>query len=143
MSSYARYSANTEQGNRFFTNITTATSAAGSGHVFDATGAQVALVGTTQLNATAGTVLLRDMGKTVRVAAQAAENHAASAKVGMVLRKVQIVRPVDASTMSATTTAPLSSFVGLNEGVSGNAANSFETFYIQVSPVTVWATVSL
>jgi hypothetical protein len=145
MSSSIRSRANLEQGNRFFTNIATATSAAGSGHVYDITGAQVALVGTTQLNAGAGTVLLRDMGRTIRIASQGATAHAASVPISQLLRKVQIVRGGAAvqSVMSATGTTPLSNFVGLNEGVSGNAANSFETFYIQLSPASVWATVAL
>ena len=134
----SRSLANVRQGSAFYVNIVAVTLAdtyladgtAATGTNFGALGA-------------AGTVLLRDMGKTVRVAAQSNTSHIASAPISLVLRKVQIVRPVVASTMSATTTAPLSSFVGLNEGVSGNAANSFETFYIQVSPVTVWATVAL
>ena len=143
MSSVTRSAANIEQGNKFFTNIAAVTAAAGSGNVYDATGAQVALSSTSLSSAAVGTVVVRDMGKTIRVAAQGADNHAASVKISMVLRKVQLVRATVASTMSATTTVPLSTFVGLNDGVSGNAANSFETFYIQVSPVTVWATVSL
>lgn len=139
MSSVIRSSANIEQGNRFYTNIATATSGAGTGNVYDATGAQVALVGTAALNATVGTLLLRDMGKTVRVAAQASTAHAASVPVSMILRKVQRVQTSIDSTLSSTTTLPLASFSDVNEGVSGNAANGYETFYIQLSPVSIWA----
>jgi hypothetical protein len=138
MSSATRSAANTEQGNRFFINVAAVTSAAGSGNVYDATGAQVALVGTAQLNATAGGVLVRDMGKTVRIASQGATAHAASVSIATVLRKVQLVRASVDSDMPGAN-VPLSSFIGLNEGVSGNAANSFETFYIQLSPSSVWA----
>jgi hypothetical protein len=110
--------------------------------VYDATGAQVALVGTAQLLAASsglpGAVLVRDMGKTVRIAAQGATAHAASVSVAQVLRKVQLVRATVDSEMGAAN-VPLSSFIGLNEGVSGNAANSFETFYIQLSPTSAWA----
>jgi len=142
MSSATRSAANTEQGNRFFINVSAVSSGAGSGHVYDATGAQVALVGTAQLlsgsTGAAGAVLVRDMGKTVRIAAQGATAHAASVSVAQILRKVQLVRTSVDSDMG-TANAPLSSFIGLNEGVSGNAANSFETFYIQLSPTSAWA----
>ena len=141
MSSATRSSANTEQGNRFFINVAAVTAAAGSGHVYDATGAQVALVNTALSAVAAGGVLVRDMGKTVRIAAQGATAHAASVSVAQVLRKVQLVRggPVDSNMGDAN--VALSSFIGLNEGVSGNAANSFETFYIQLSPASVWAAI--
>jgi hypothetical protein len=78
------------------------------------------------------------MGKTVRIASQGATAHAASVSIAQVLRKVQLVRATVDSDMPAANVA-LSSFIGLNEGVSGNAANSFETFYIQLSPSSVWA----
>ena len=141
MSSATRSSANTEQGNRFFINVAAVTAAAGSGNVYDATGAQVALVNTALSAVAAGGVLVRDMGKTVRIAAQGATAHAASVSVAQVLRKVQLVRggPVDSNMGDAN--VALSSFIGLNEGVSGNAANSFETFYIQLSPASVWAAI--
>lgn len=138
MSSATRSAANTEQGNRFFINVAAVTSAAGSGHVYNATGAQVALVGTAQLAANPGAVLVRDMGKTIRIAAQGATAHAASVSVAQVLRKVQLVRATVDSEMGSAN-VPLSSFIGLNEGVSGNADNSFETFYIQLSPTSAWA----
>jgi hypothetical protein len=138
MSSATRSAANTEQGNRFFINVAPVSSGAG-GQVYDATGAPVALVGAAALSsAVAGTVLVRDMGKTVRIASQGATAHAASVSVAQVLRKVQLVRVSVDSELGAAN-VPLSSFINLNEGVSGNATNGFETFYIQVSPTTVWA----
>jgi hypothetical protein len=141
MSSATRSTANTEQGNRFFINVA-AVSSGTSGNVYDATGAPVALVGTVLTAVAAGGVLVRDMGKTVRIASQGATAHANAVSIALVLRKVQLVRggPVDSNMGDAN--VPLSSFIGLNEGVSGNAANSFETFYIQLSPTSVWASAS-
>lgn len=118
--------ANVRQGSAFYVNIVTVTTA----DSFDATGT---VLSAAACSGAAGTVLLRDMGKTVRVAAQSNTSHVASAPISLVLRKVQLVRSAVASAMSATTTAPLSSFVGLNEGVSG-AAGVFDTFYIELSP---------
>jgi hypothetical protein len=78
------------------------------------------------------------MGKTIRVAAQASTAHAASVPISMVLRKVQVVR---ASSLMGTANTPLSSFVGLNDGVDGAA---YDVFYIELSPVDgKWARVSL
>lgn len=154
MSSLTRSSANTAQGSRFFVNIVDAVSGTGAAsNVFDATGAKVAFVGRDPWTAATisplaaasnppGTVLLRDMGKTIRIAAQGATNHAAAVPVSMVLRKVQIVETDVVSAMGAAN-VPLNSFIGLNEGVSGNAANNFETFYIQLAPVCAYASVSL
>jgi len=141
MSSFAALS-NVNQGSAFYINVAAVSSGSGN-DVYDATGASVALVSTSLSSVAAGGVLVRDMGKTVRIAAQGATAHAASVSAALVLRKVQLVRggPVDSNMDAAN--VPLSSFVGLNEGVSGNAANAFETFYIQLSPVSKWARLSL
>lgn len=132
--------ASVRQGSAFYINV--ATTAAGD--AYDATGAAATLSSaTTGVAGAAGAVLVRDMGKTVRIAAQGATAHVASASVALVLRKVQLVRggPVDSNMGDAN--VPLSSFVGLNEGVAGEAANGFETFFIQLSPASKWARLSL
>lgn len=128
--------ANVRQGSAFYVNIATVATT----DALDATGTTAA---NTHLGSgAAGTVLLRDMGKTVRVAAQASTNHVTNAPVSMILRKVQLVK--NSSTMSATTTAPLSSFVAVNDGVGGEVANGFDTFFIQLCPVnSKWARLSL
>jgi hypothetical protein len=124
--SSSRALANVRQGSAFYVNIVTVTAA----DSYDATGV---VANVAHCAGNAGTVLLRDMGKTVRVAAQSNTNHVASAPISLVLRKVQVVRPTDASSMSATTTAPLSSFVGLNDGVGGTA---YDVFYIELCPAS-------
>jgi hypothetical protein len=132
---------NVNQGSAFYINVvaTAATDA------YDATGAAAAASSSTVAltAAAAGSVLVRDMGKTVRIAAHGATSHYGSVSVALVLRKVQLVRggPVDSNMGDAN--VPLSSFVGLNEGVAGTAANSFETFFIQLSPASKWARLSL
>ena len=132
--------ANVNQGSAFYINVvaTAATDA------YDATGAAAAGSSVTGAltAAAAGAVLVRDMGKTIRIAAQGATNHYGSVSVAQVLRKVQLVRATVDSDMPGAN-VPLSSFIGLNEGVSGTAANAFETFYIQLSPVSKWARLAL
>jgi hypothetical protein len=118
------------QGSAFYINVAT-TSASDS---YTATGAAADFAAAA---GNAGQVLVRDMGKTVRIASQGATAHVANASVALVLRKVQLVR--DASVMGSAN-VPLNSFVGLNDGV---LADPYGVFYIQLSPVGKWARLSL
>ena len=130
MSSVTRSTANTERGSQFFTNIVTIVVA----DRFDANG--TALSGGTANTAAHGTsttvggVLVRDMGKVLRVPVNTLSSTVSGTKY-RVLRKVQLV---DTSAMS------LASTVGGNsntDGVSATAGTTTGllpggTFYIDV-----------
>lgn len=134
--------ASVRQGSAFYINVATVAAA----DAYDATGAAAAASTATAFLTSAGAaggVLVRDMGKTVRIASQGATNHYGSVSVALVLRKVQIVRGGTVDSNMGDANVPLSSFVGLNEGVNGTEANSFDTFFIQLSPVGKWARLSL
>lgn len=156
--SCTRSSANLIQGSRFFINVAAVNSdpasATTTSDAYDVTGAEIALPGraaaaqwAAATTGAPGTVRVRDMGKTVRIASQGATAHAAGTGPGttvnallisLVLRKVQIVDTTVTSVMGAAD-VPLSNFIGLNEGVGGTIP---DTIYIQLSPASKWASVS-
>jgi hypothetical protein len=127
MSSLCRDLSATKQGNEFFINIVAVIPGT---HTFNASGAAVAVTGLEGSQA-AGALILRDMGKTVRVPANSNGNSTSQ----RILRKVQRFDGNAATTASWPVT---NGFVGFNEGVGGaNSDNvaGFETFYIEVSGV--------
>jgi hypothetical protein len=125
MSAAARGLSTTVQGNSFFINITSFTPGVDS---LDATGAVTAVTGLQGVQA-AGALVLRDMGKTVRVPATSS-----SGSTQRILRKVQRFDGGADTTGSFPVT---NGFVGFNEGVGGAADSSsntgYETFYVELS----------
>ena len=127
----SRSFASVNQGSAFYVNIVAVTAA----DSLDSTGAAANVAA---CSGAAGTVLVRDMGRTVRIASQGATSHVASAPINLVLRKVQIVS--GASVMGAAN-VPLSNFVGLNDGVNGA---DYGVFYVRLCPGDAkWARISL
>jgi len=126
MSAAARGLSTTVQGNSFFINITAFTPGVDS---LDATGAPAAVTGLQGVQA-AGALVLRDMGKTVRVPATSNGNNTSQ----RILRKVQRFDGGADTTGSFPVT---NGFVGFNEGVGGAAdsasATGYETFYVELS----------
>lgn len=123
--SAARSLRSTVQGNSFFINITAFTPGVDS---LDATGTAVAVAGLQGAQA-AGALVLRDMGKTVRVPATSS-----SGSTQRILRKVQ---RFDGGADTTGTFPVTNGFVGFNEGVGGAAdsstATGYETFYVELS----------
>ena len=121
----ARGLSNTLQGNSFFINITAFTPGVDS---LDATGTATTVVGLQGAQA-AGALVLRDMGKTVRI-----PGTANSGSVQRILRKVQ---RFDGGADTATAFPVTNGFVGFNNGVGGAAdaagAGGYQTFYVELS----------
>ena len=121
-----RSPSNTRQGNSFFINIGDVVNGT---NTFTEAGAAVFIPSFGTATATAGTLVLRDMGKTVRVPATSNGNNT----VQRILRKVQ---RFDGSAATTATWPVTNGFVGFNGGVGGATADSvagFETFYIEIS----------
>lgn len=123
--------ANTTQGSSFFVNLLTITNGTDT---FDSTGAAATLTGLPN-SFTIGGLVVRDLGKTVRVPAQSdGPNTTANQRI---LRKVQ---RVDANAATGQQDFPVTNgFTGFNEGVgggadsgSGNLPSGFHTFYIDL-----------
>jgi len=134
MSAAARGLSTTVQGNSFFINITSFTPGVDS---LDATGAVTAVTGLQGVQA-AGALVLRDMGRTIRVPGG---QSASASNVQRVLRKVQ---RFDAGALTAGPFPVTNGFVGFNEGVGGAADGAstvgYETFFIEVTPESANAT---
>jgi hypothetical protein len=137
MSSTVRATSSVRQGNTYFTNIATVATT----DLLDATGATTVVVNNAGAwqTGTIGTVVLRDLGKTVRVPATSN----GSGNYQRILRKVQ---RVDVGAQTSTAFPVSNGFVGFNEGVggaadagSGNNPSGFETFYIQIGATTAAA----
>jgi hypothetical protein len=115
--------ASASQGRNFYINILTLAAT----DLLDANGAQATIsnnVGGWQTG-TIGNVVLRDMGKTVRIPANNATGSAQR-----VLRKVQ---RVDTACLTSSAFPVTNGFVGFNEGV-GGASTDYESFYINITP---------
>jgi len=122
----ARGLSNTLQGNSFFINITAFTPGVDS---LDATGAPTTVTGLQGAQA-AGALVLRDMGKTIRVPAQSNGNNTSQ----RILRKVQ---RFDGGADTQATWPVTNGFVGFNNGVGGAADSAttggYQTFYVELS----------
>ena len=129
MSSVTRGLKNTEQGNAYFINITNVTRYQlrdENGLPYTSTNNYPKGVGHGPW--AAGELVLRDLGKTIRIPGNGNQTTAAGNNQ-RVLRKVQ---RLDVNAMTELPT----NFVGLNEGVggdSGDGAAGFETFYIELN----------
>jgi hypothetical protein len=110
------------QGNAFFINIAAITAA----DLLDQDGVQTSVGGPAGWQTGAlGAVVLRDLGKTVRIPATNAYG-----SYQRVLRKVQ---RVDTPALTSSAFPVTNGFVDFNEGVGGAAAD-YESFYINVTP---------
>jgi hypothetical protein len=120
------------QGNTFYINI--ATLAATDLLKADGSTATIAGKSSWQTGA-AGTVVLRDMGRTVRIPGQ---SFAAGNTVQRVLRKVQYVDNLAKSGLTAG--VPTNGFINFNQGVGGGVADAdlpgFQSFYIEITPIS-------
>lgn len=123
--------ATTNQGSAFYVNINTVLPT----NALDETGAAISPP-LTRLSGGPGSILLRDMGRTIRVST-ASSNYAATPSVNLVLRKVQIVEQSPIASSMPGNNAPINNFVGFNEGVGSDA------FYIQLSPVSLFARINM
>jgi len=126
--SASRASSNTAQGNSFYINIGPVVNGT---NTFNKDGAGVAVVGFPSSGTlTAGLLIVRDMGSTVRVPAT-------SAGTGTRQRVLRKFQRVDANAASTASWPVTNGFVGFNDGVGGafsdNVAGA-ETFYIEVAP---------
>jgi len=101
-----------KQGSAFYVNISNVTYA----NALDETGSVIS-PNITTLNGSTGSVLLRDMGRTVRIS-----DPTKYVGANLVLRKVQIVENT------------INNFGGLNEGAA---------FYIMLSPVSQFARINM
>jgi len=131
MSSAVRATSNVAQGNAFFINVATLAAA----DLLNASGSSATFTGSAALtNALAGSVVLRDMGKTVRIPGYAPVTGVTTQRI---LRKVQWVNPTVPPT--ALVNGRPASFVNYNEGVGGtpdSGLSGFQSFFIEVSPVS-------
>jgi hypothetical protein len=131
MSSVVRGPKNTEQGNAYFINITSVNQwqirdENGLHYYNSNTGIYPSGVGLGPW--AAGELVLRDLGKTIRIPGNGDQTKSANNNQ-RVLRKVQ---RLDVNAMTVLPT----NFVGLNEGVggtTGDGAAGFETFYIELN----------
>jgi hypothetical protein len=130
MSSISRSPQNTSQGDAYFVNITPFLA---QHHALDASGQAIPIVGINYSSPYAsGAMLLRDMGKTIRVPGQTLD----ATWVGpRVLRKVQYIGQSNTRNFPVT-----NGFTDVNEGVSGVADSNngplptgFATFYIDLA----------
>ena len=106
-----------KQGSAFYVNISNVTYA----NALDETGSVIS-PNITTLNGSTGSVLLRDMGRTVRIS-----DPTKYVGANLVLRKVQIVEQPGSNTT-------INNFGGLNEGAA---------FYIMLSPVSQFARINM
>jgi hypothetical protein len=119
------------QGNAFFINIVAITTA----DLLDVNGSTTSVTGPAGWQsgggAAAGQVVLRDLGKTVRIPATNA--------YGSYQRMLRKVQKVDTPALTSSAFPVTNGFVGFNEGVGGSAdagsgtnPSGFETFYIEI-----------
>ena len=134
MSSAGRTTSSVAQGNAFFINVVSLL----ANDMLKADGSTATVAGRATAAFTAGavgTVVLRDMGKTVRIPPQ---SNAASNTVQRVLRKVQYVDNLAMSGLTAG--VPTNGFINYNEGVGGGVADAgltgFQSFYIEITPIS-------
>jgi hypothetical protein len=121
--------ANVNQGSAFYVNVV-AISTVAAGDCYDATGTAFALGAPAPDAPAAGTFVVRDLGKTIRVPAQSSS--------GTVQRVLRLVQRLDAGARTAGAFPVSNGFVGFNDGVggaaaSGSNANGYQTFYIDVT----------
>jgi len=117
--------ASTTQGSSFFINVASINNGTDT---LDATGAAVVIAGMPGTFA-AGALVVRSLGKTVRVPGQGNGNSTAQ----RILRKVQRFDPGADTAASWPVT---NGFVGFNDGVGGidsGVVGGYETFYIEAS----------
>jgi hypothetical protein len=117
--------ASTTQGSSFFINIAAVQVGVDT---LDATGAAITPAGMSGPFA-AGALVVRSLGKTVRVPATSTGNSSGQ----RILRKVQ---RFDAGADTTATWPVTNGFVGFNEGVGGSdngVVSGFQTFYIEAS----------
>ena len=130
MSSAVRATSNVAQGNAFFINVATLAAA----DILNAAGSTATFTGSAALTgALAGSVVLRDLGKTVRIPGYAPVTGVTTQRI---LRKVQ---RVNTGAMTPLVNGVPASFVNFNEGVGGttdSGLSGFETFFIEISPVS-------
>ena len=124
--SVLRMVANTERATQGYVNII-ALGATTSADTFDATGATVTVVGL-GASSSSGTLVVRDLGKTVRVPGTSN----GSSSYQRILRKVQ---RVDANAATEATWPVTNGFVGFNDGVGGSTAD-YASFYIEMGGVS-------
>lgn len=136
--------ANTNQGNAFYINLATLA----AGDVMDSTGATATInFGAAVTSFTVGAMVVRDLGKTVRVPGSSSGSGTGNQRI---LRKVQRFDG------NAATDGPFpvtNGFVGFNAGVGGAAdsgaaalPSGYQTFYIDVGAANgtlKWARLSL
>lgn len=136
--------ANTPQGSKFFVNLQ---SVQVNVDTFDSTGALVSPTGFPAAAQTIGQLVVRDMGKTVRVPGGSNGNNTTQ----RILRKVQ---RIDSNASTDASWPVTNGFVGFNAGVggaadsgSGNNPTGFHTFYIDVGGATTgtvkWASLAM
>jgi hypothetical protein len=123
MSSVVRSPSTVNQGVAYLINVGTV---ANGTNTFDSTGATVTVVGLAASSA-AGTLVVRDLGKTVRVPATSN----GSSTNQRLLRKVQ---RVDGGAATDATWPVTNGFVGFNEGVGGSTSD-YASFYIELGGV--------
>ena len=151
MSSVNRGPKNTEQGNAFFINIATLCGAdfkdeKGVGYIGAGTGyANMSSVLRDADTANPGYMVVRDLGKTVRLSAPIATD----ASHNNQQRILRLVQRVD---WGAATATDETGVAGANNGVGGELnkdINGYETFYIELSPTgsssgkCVWARLAM
>ena len=127
-----RMKANTERGTQFYINIL-ALGSTTSSDTFDATGARITSGAVTD-GAAIGAVLVRDMGKTLRVPINTGVTNTAGTTKYRVLRKVQLVSA--ASMDVASTNGGNSNTDGVYSG-SDNKLGTGAVFYIELGGNTV------
>lgn len=121
---------NTSQGGAFFVNLTAFTAA---NHAYDASGNNVEVAGVNGGAYAAGELLVRDLGKTIRVPGQTIDGVWNGRT--RILRKVQIVGQANQVGFPVT-----NYFIGYNEGVSGAQdvfqgalPSGYSTFYVDLN----------
>jgi hypothetical protein len=121
----SRAFSSTVSGRSYFINIANVVNGT---NTFNESGAAVFIPSFGSATAAAGTLVLRDMGKTIRV--PGTSNASGPQRI---MRKVQRFDGAAATTASWPVT---NGFVGFNGGVGGagaDAVTGFETFYIEMS----------
>jgi len=130
MSSSIRATSNVAQGNAFFINV----AALAATDLLTANGTAATFNGSANIvtaGGSVGGVVLRDMGKTVRIPATNA-----TGLYQRVLRKVQFVDP--GALTPLVNGVPANGFVNYNEGVGGaldSGLTGFQSFFIEISAV--------
>ena len=136
MSSIQRASSSVSQGNAYYVNVAVVTDASGSSDFLNIDGSGFAPKGLRSAPNAAGvyqpgSVVVRDLGKTIRVPAQAGPG-IGSSNQQQILRKVQ---RFDAGAATGATWPVSNGFTGFNDGVGGGVdtpSTGFESFYISL-----------